>query len=148
MEPKLLKASQFHAKVSSQPQLTKHILAVVYNEAHAILEWGGLFHPDYRDAGGMLRGQLPAGIPVLAASAMVAPLLIELYCLLRYQLLLLGINLLLPELTSTTFSLVFSCSIIGLLLHWCHRLVCKFLALSKRWPVSFPLEWRAQDAHR
>ncbi|KAF8526731.1 P-loop containing nucleoside triphosphate hydrolase protein [Gautieria morchelliformis] len=75
--PEITKHPDFHTKVTSRPEVLDGLLFLGFDEAHTILEWGGSFRPDYRDAGGILRGRLPAGLPVLAASATVAPLLLE-----------------------------------------------------------------------
>jgi superfamily II DNA helicase RecQ len=62
------------------PIFQNNILAVCFDEAHTILEWGGSFRPVYREAGGILRGRLPGGVPFMAASATMAPRLIEDLC--------------------------------------------------------------------
>ncbi|KAF8499420.1 P-loop containing nucleoside triphosphate hydrolase protein [Gautieria morchelliformis] len=75
--PEITKHPDFHTKVTSRPEVLDSLLFWGFDEAHTILEWRGSFQPDYRDAGGILRGHLPAGLPLLAASATVAPLLLE-----------------------------------------------------------------------
>ncbi|KAF9062956.1 hypothetical protein BDP27DRAFT_1427346 [Rhodocollybia butyracea] len=71
--PEMLLEKNFHEHVLENPKFQRNIIAAVVDEVHNISEWGtDDFHPKFRQISALL-GQLPQGLPVLAASATVAP---------------------------------------------------------------------------
>ncbi|KAJ3925100.1 MAG: P-loop containing nucleoside triphosphate hydrolase protein [Lentinula lateritia] len=64
---------KFHQLVLENPDFQCSITAVVVDEAHNISEWGTEdFRPEFSRISSLL-GHLPAGVPVIAASATVPP---------------------------------------------------------------------------
>ncbi|KAF8478784.1 P-loop containing nucleoside triphosphate hydrolase protein [Gautieria morchelliformis] len=54
VSPEVTKRADFHEKVTARPEIWDKLVLLVFDEAHTILEWGGSFRPDYRDAGGIV----------------------------------------------------------------------------------------------
>ncbi|KAF9064475.1 P-loop containing nucleoside triphosphate hydrolase protein [Rhodocollybia butyracea] len=71
--PEMSLEKNFHERVLENPKFQRNIIAAVVEEAHNISEWGtDDFRPKFRQISALL-GWLPQGLPVLAASATVAP---------------------------------------------------------------------------
>ncbi|KAF8829544.1 hypothetical protein HHX47_DHR3000514 [Lentinula edodes] len=71
--PEMALSPKFHQLVLENPDFQCSITAVVVDEAHNISEWGTEdFRPEFSRISSLL-GRLPAGVPVIAASATVPP---------------------------------------------------------------------------
>lgn len=71
--PEMALSPKFHQLVLENPDFQCSITAVVVDEAHNISEWGTEdFRPEFSRISSLL-GHLPAGVPVIAASATVPP---------------------------------------------------------------------------
>ncbi|TDL27180.1 P-loop containing nucleoside triphosphate hydrolase protein [Rickenella mellea] len=68
-----LKNAEFR-KMISNPSLSKHVGAVIINEAHCIQQWGGAngFRADWGEVG-RLRALVPPSVPFLATTATATP---------------------------------------------------------------------------
>lgn len=65
--------NRFHELVLENPKFQSSIISAVVNESHNISKWGtDDFRPDFGRISALL-GRLPLGLPILAASATVAP---------------------------------------------------------------------------
>ncbi|KAJ7930332.1 P-loop containing nucleoside triphosphate hydrolase protein [Mycena leptocephala] len=67
--PEMALSTPFHKKVLNNILFTDNIITLVIDETHCICEWGGYdFRPEYRKIV-QLAARLPAGTPILAATA-------------------------------------------------------------------------------
>ncbi|KAJ3816476.1 hypothetical protein F5880DRAFT_1494247, partial [Lentinula raphanica] len=75
--PEMARSTIFHKLVVEHAPFQNNIIAVNIDEGHSISEWGtDDFRPDYACISELL-AKLPSGVPVLTASATLAPEVIE-----------------------------------------------------------------------
>ena len=71
LSPEMILSKKFINNIIQKPEMSRHVLSVVVDEAHVISHWGSGFRKKYGTLG-VLRALLPKGTPVITMSATLA----------------------------------------------------------------------------